>query len=65
MKKRDTSVGNVLSRRRRKRQKKKEWCMWPCHKKHNKKSKEEVQHTFYDERYRSTVERTFPMRHAY
>jgi len=62
---RGTSVESVLFRKEKRSC---EWWkrqrMWPCHKKHSKKSRGEVQHMFYDEKHRNTVERVFQMRHA-
>ena len=38
--------------------------MWPCHKKHSKRSGGGVQCMSYDKKYRSTVERTSQIRHV-
>ena len=39
--------------------------MWPCYKKHSKRSRGEIWHMSYNKKHRSTVERTSQMRYAY
>jgi len=38
--------------------------MWLCHKRHSKRSGEEVQCMSYDGKHRSTMERAFQMGHV-
>jgi len=62
---RDTSVESVLFG---KEERSYEWKgrqrVWPCHKRHSKRSGRGVQCMPYDKGHRSTVERAFQTRYA-